>query len=76
MRGKWGEGELTFRQWHHAYLGFILQIISVLVDSRILYTIGTIILWDDLLQHYVQWQWDSTFQSALKYIYDKLYSKF
>lgn len=71
MRGKWGEGELTFKQWHHLYLGLALMSLSWYTGLFIPFVIGHVIFWDDFLQHYIQWEWDKDYVSPLKYIYTK-----
>lgn len=72
-RGKWGEGQLTFKQWHHLYLGLLLIIVRLFfVHSRIIGFLGGFIFMDDLIQHFVQWKWDNSYQSSLHYLYVKL----
>jgi hypothetical protein len=69
MRGKLGEGELRLDQWHHAYLGLMLLIATHWIHWLLIP--GWIVFTDDLLQHFIQWRWDVTYQSPLKYLYGK-----
>lgn len=70
MKGKLGEGELKLNQWHHAYLGIILIIAGCWpLHSELLRLVGLFVFLDDLLQHTIQYLWDNSYQSPLKYIY-------
>lgn len=70
-RGIWGQGELRFDQWHHAYLGAALIAFGVWQGHHPSETIGWIVLVDDLLQHFIQWRWVDNYHSPLKWLFIK-----
>lgn len=70
-RGKWGEGELRLDQWHHAYLGLIILVGGMFLRHEWIRMVGWVILWDDLLQHLIQWLYDNDYHSPLRVLYGK-----
>lgn len=64
--------ELDFKQWHHGYLGFLIGLFGIyVVNSETIRLIGSIVLWDDVFQHFIQWKWDDSYTSPLRYFYNK-----
>lgn len=46
--------DLSWRQWHHAYLGWLLGITALPLTSESLLIIALVVAWDDALQHGAQ----------------------
>lgn len=63
--------ELSFKQWHHGYLGIIMIAIGVIFALPFTTWLGGYVLLDDLLQHLIQWKWDDAYASPLRYLYNK-----
>lgn len=70
--------ELKLTQWHHGYLGMIIIILGIVTYyrgypslSHFMYFVGGYVLLDDFLQHLIQWLYDDSYQSPLRYLYTK-----
>jgi hypothetical protein len=67
--------ELTFRQWHHGYLGVILLAWGLAHASLPFIVAGLLIVVDDLIEHSVQYVTRSEWQSPLRRLYGLVYKR-
>lgn len=73
--------ELSFKQWHHGYLGLLIILSGVLETKHhraaglVLVVVGSLVLLDDLVQHTVQAITKTEWSSPLHRLYGWVYSK-
>ena len=67
--------ELTFKQWHHGYLGLLLIAYGLVQEVPLFVVTGSILVADDLLQHSVQYLTQTEWQSPLRRLYGLVYAK-
>lgn len=67
--------ELSFRQWHHGYLGILLILLSFLVGGLLMRSLGAILILDDALEHTVQALTKTDWQSPLRRLYGVFYRR-
>lgn len=65
--------ELSFKQWHHGYLGIALCLIGGLGHKTLFLVLGGILVIDDVLEHSVQFVTKSEWHSPLRRLYTIFY---
>lgn len=67
--------ELSFRQWHHGYLGILLILVSFWFGGNLMRILGGIFILDDGLEHFIQWRTQTEWQSPLRRLYGIFYRR-
>lgn len=68
--------DLTPRAMHHEYLGAVILVVSAVMGAEFFAALGAALMWDDAVQHAVQWATGRTWHTPLVRAYADAYARY